>query len=178
MVINPERKFIMGERNKPMRRRRAFVRLLISLFVSLLSLSWSTLSAIAQDKPEQSLYERLGGVKPIALVVDDFINRLVANDTLNANPKLKEGRTHSPDPYLKFHVTNMVCHATGGPCKYTGLSMKDSHDHLNITEAEWRVMLTEFKKSLDKFQVPAREQQELIAIVESTKKDIVIAARP
>ena len=159
-----------------MQRRRAFVRLLISLFVVISSLSWSTLSAIAQDKPEQSLYERLGGVKPIALVVDDFINRLVANDTLNTNPKIKEGRTHSPDPYLKFHVTNMVCQAAGGPCKYTGLSMKDSHYHLNITEAEWQVMLTELKKSLDKFQVPAREQQELIAIVESTKKDIVIGA--
>lgn len=152
------------------------IRLSMSLFVGLLGFLCSSLSVVAQDKPEQSLYERLGGVKPIALVVDDFINRLVANDTLNTNPKIKEGRTHSPDPYLKFHVTNMVCHATGGPCKYTGLSMKNSHHHLNITEAEWQVMLTEFKKSLDKFQVPAREQQELIAIVESTKKDIVIAA--
>lgn len=155
---------------------RTFMRLSVSLFVAILGLACSSLSVVAQDKPEQSLYERLGGVKPIALVVDDFINRLVANDTLNTNPKIKEGRTHSPDPYLKFHVTNMVCHATGGPCKYTGLSMKNSHHHLNITEAEWQVMLTEFKKSLEKFQVPAREQQELIAIVESTKKDIVIAA--
>jgi hemoglobin len=54
--------------------------------------------------------------------------------------------------------------------------MKDSHHHLNITEAEWQVMRTEFKKTLDKFQVPAQEQQELITIVESTKKDIVIGA--
>lgn len=150
-------------------------RLLRSLFVAILSLTCGSLAAVAQTTSERSLYDRLGGVKPIALVVDDFINRLVANDTLNANPKIKEGRTHSPDPYLKFHVTNMVCQATGGPCKYTGLSMKDSHHHLHITEAEWQVMLTELKKSLEKFQVPAREQQELIAIVESTKKDIVIA---
>jgi hypothetical protein len=46
------------------------------------------------------------------------------------------------------------------------------------TAAEWQVMRTEFKKTLDKFQVPAREQQELIAIVESTKKDIGIGAAP
>jgi hemoglobin len=124
---------------------------------------------------EKSLYERLGGVQPISLVVDDFIDRLVANDILNANLKIKEGRVHSPDAYLKFQVTNLVCQATGGPCVYTGLGMKESHVHLNITENEWQVMRDEFKKTLDKFQVPEKEQKELFDIVESTKKDIVMA---
>ena len=122
---------------------------------------------------EKSLYERLGGVKPISLVVDDFINRLVANDILNANPMIKAGREHSPDAYLKFQVTTLVCQVTGGPCVYTGLAMKESHAHLNITENEWQVMRDEFKKTLDKFQVPEKEQKELFDIVESTKKDIV-----
>ncbi|HLG31927.1 MAG TPA: group 1 truncated hemoglobin [Ignavibacteriaceae bacterium] len=123
---------------------------------------------------EKSLYERLGGVKPISLVVDDFINRLVANDILNANPMIKEGRKHSPDAYLKFQVTNLVCQVTGGPCVYTGLGMKESHTHMNITENEWQVMRDEFKKTLDKFQVPEKEQKELFDVVESTKKDIVM----
>ena len=123
---------------------------------------------------EKSLYERLGGVKPNSLVVDDFINRLVANDILNANPMIKEGRKHSPDAYLKFQVTNLVCQVTGGPCVYTGLGMKESHTHMNITENEWQVMRDEFKKTLDKFQVPEKEQKELFDIVESTKKDIVM----
>ncbi|OGU31879.1 MAG: globin [Ignavibacteria bacterium GWA2_35_9] len=122
---------------------------------------------------EKTLYERLGGVKPISLVVNDFIDRLVANDVLNANPMIKAGRNHSPDAYLKFQVTNLVCQVTGGPCVYTGLGMKESHQHLNITENEWQVMRDEFKKSLDKFGVPDKEQKELFDIVESTKKDIV-----
>ena len=122
---------------------------------------------------EKTLYERLGGVKPISLVVNDFIDRLVANDVLNANPMIKAGRNHSPDAYLKFQVTNLVCQVTGGPCVYTGLGMKESHQHLNITENEWQVMRDEFKKSLDKFGVPEKEQKELFDIVESTKKDIV-----
>ncbi len=122
---------------------------------------------------EKSLYERLGGVKPISLVVDDFINRLVANDILNANPMIIAGREHSPDAYLKYQVTTLVCQVTGGPCVYTGLVMKESHAHLNITENEWQVMRDEFKKTLDKFQVPEKEQKELFDIVESTKKDIV-----
>jgi hemoglobin len=129
---------------------------------------------ISVSAQEKSLYDRLGGVKPITLVVDDFINRLVANDILNANPMIKAGREHSPDAYLKFQVTNLVCQATGGPCVYTGLGMKESHTHLNITENEWQVMRDEFKKSLNKFQVPEKEQKELFDIVESTKKDIVM----
>jgi hemoglobin len=134
---------------------------------------WGNLISVSAQ--EKSLYDRLGGVKPISLVVDDFVNRLVANDILNANPMIKKGREHSPDAYLKFQVTNLVCQATGGPCVYTGLGMKESHTHLNITENEWQVMKEEFKKTLDKFQVPEKEQKELFDIVESTKKDIVMA---
>jgi hemoglobin len=67
----------------------------------------------------------------------------------------------------------MVCEVSGGPCKYTGLNMKDSHAHLNISEQEWNVMADEFKKSLDKFKVPEAEQKALFEIVGKTKGDIV-----
>lgn len=151
--------------------RSPFRRILFVL-LTIMFLGGNSIIVKAQEK---SLYDRLGGVKPISLVVDDFIDRLVANDILNANPKISEGRIHSPDAYLKFRVTNLVCQATGGPCTYTGLAMKESHEHMNITESEWGVMKDEFKKSLDKFEVPAQEQKELFDIIESTKKDIVIA---
>jgi len=79
----------------------------------------------------------------------------------------------SPAPYLKFQVSQMVCEVTGGPCKYTGKAMKESHAHLNISEKECGVMAREFQKSLDKFKVPAAEQKELFAIVGTTHDDIV-----
>jgi hemoglobin len=133
-------------------------------------ISWGS-SAFAQG---QSLYDRLGGLKGITVVVDDFIDRLVVNKTLNANPAIDAGRKSSPAPYLKFQVSQLVCEVTGGPCKYTGKSMKESHAHLNISEKEWDVMAGEFKKSLDKFKVPAAEQKELFDIVGKTKSDIVV----
>ncbi len=71
----------------------------------------STAGAQAQNT-EKSLYDRLGGAYPIAVVVDDFIDRLLVNDTLNANPAIKEARGRVPAPGLKFHVTTMVCEAT------------------------------------------------------------------
>ena len=74
---------------------------------------------------------------------------------------------------LKFHVTTLICQQTGGPCKYTGRAMPESHAHLNIDEKEWQAMLTDFRRVMNNYGVPAKEQQELVAIVERTKKDIV-----
>ena len=127
-----------------------------------------------QPGAQKPLYERLGGLKGITVVVDDFINRLVMNKTLNKNPAINAGRKSAPPPYLKYQVSELVCQETGGPCKYTGKAMKESHAHLNISEKEWGVMAGEFKKSLDKFKVPATEQKELFEIVGKTKGDIVV----
>src|ERR1043165_8576478 len=77
--------------------------------------------------PTPSLYERLGGVYAIATVVDDFIDRIMHNPRLNANPKVDEAHHKVPPPGFKYLVTEMVCWATGGPQKYTGKSMRDSH---------------------------------------------------
>jgi hemoglobin len=133
--------------------------------------------AIAQGAPTPSLYERLGGAYPIAVVVDDFIDRLLVNDTLNANPAIKKARERVPKQGLKFHVTTLVCQATGGPCQYVGRTMKNAHARLNISEQEWQAMLVDFRKTLDKFGVPAAEQGELVTIVNSTKGDIVVGKK-
>jgi len=129
--------------------------------------------AAAEEKPGKSLYDRLGGVGPISVVVDEFIDRLTADDLLNANPAIKAARARVPNPYLKFHVTALVCQVTGGPCKYAGRGMKESHAHLHITEKEWAEMAKVFKAVLDEHKVPAKEQEELLAIVGTTKPDIV-----
>ena len=68
----------------------------------------------------------------------------------------------------------MVCWDTGGPQKYTGRSMKESHQHLMITPAEWEAFLDDLQQTLDKFAVPQAEQAEIKAIVASTRADIVV----
>jgi hemoglobin len=121
-----------------------------------------------------TLYERLGGVFAIATVVDDFIDRIMVDPRLNANPKVNEAHHKVAPAGFKYLVTEQVCEATGGLQRYTGRSMYDSHIQLEITESEWRAFLDDFKQTLDKFRVPAAEQAELFAIMESTKRDIVM----
>ncbi len=135
-------------------------------------------AAFAQGNSEQKqqpLYDRLGGLAPISVVVSDFIDALVPDAVLNANPAIGAARRRVPPPYLKYHVTAMVCQATGGPCQYQGRGMKEAHAHLNITEREWDRMVILFKEVLAKHRVPAQETQELLGIVGSTKADIVMS---
>ena len=121
-----------------------------------------------------SLFERLGGVYAIATVVNDFVDRIMDDPRLNANPKVDEAHHRVSRAGFKYLVTEQVCWATGGPQQYTGKSMYDSHAHLEITEPQGQAFLDDFQTTLDKYEVPATEQQELFAIVESTKKDIVL----
>ena len=130
-------------------------------------------SPAAAEHHEKSLYDRLGGVYPIALVVDDFIDRVVDNDTLNANPAIYAARDENRFPGLKFQVTALLIQVTGGPYEYHGRTMKESHKDLHITEAEWEAMAADFKATLEAFQVPEAEQSELFEIVDSTHDDIV-----
>lgn len=124
-----------------------------------------------------SLYERLGGIYPIAAVIDDFIDRIMVDPRLNANPLVDEAHHRVSKAGFKYLVTEMVGWATGGPQKYTGRSMADSHAHLKITSGEWDAFLDDLDQTFDKFGVPAQERAELTAIVNSTKHEIVIESK-
>ena len=147
----------------------------LALIATVLGGSHPALAQGGVEQEQQSLYNRLGGLAPISVVVSDFIDALVPDAVLNANPAIDAARKRVPAPYLKYHVTAMVCQAAGGPCQYHGRGMKESHAHLNITEREWDRMVTLFKGVLAKHKVPAKETQELLEIVGSTKADIVVS---
>ena len=127
-----------------------------------------------ETSEKRSLYDRLGGVHSIATVVDDLIDRVMSDARLNANPLVDEAHHRVPPAGFKYLVTELVCFAAGGPQKYSGKSMVDSHAHLKITAGEWEAFLDDLQHTLDKFAVPAEEQAELKAIVDSTRADIVV----
>jgi hemoglobin len=126
----------------------------------------------AHEKP--SLYSRLGGVYSIATVVDDFIDRVMADPRLNANPRVDEAHHRVTPAGFKYLVTEMLCWAAGGPQSYSGRAMEESHRHLLITAGEWQAFMDDLQLTLDKFRVPAAEQAEVKALVDGTRSAIVI----
>ena len=121
-------------------------------------------------KPEESsLYERLGGKEALTLVVDDFVANVAADTRIN-------GFFAKTDiPHFKMLLVEQLCAGTGGPCTYTGKDMKTTHAGMNINNAQFGALVEDLTKSLDKFKVPAKEQQELFAILSPMQKDIVTA---
>jgi hemoglobin len=122
-----------------------------------------------------ALYDRLGGVYNIAPVVDDLIDRVMSDARLNANPRVDEAHHRVSAAGFKYFVTELLCQAAGGPQRYSGRSMGDSHRHLMITDEEWLAFMDDVQQTLDKFEVPQPEQDEIKAIVESTHEAIVVA---
>jgi hemoglobin len=134
---------------------------------------------------EDSLYSRLGGTYNIASTVDHLVDKIYLNKGLNANPKLKAIHDR-PETKAGFKVmlTNWVVQETGGPKIYTpdefgrGKSMKDSHPHLNISNREFDIILTECLETFYAFNVPNHEISQLMADLETYRSVIVTAEKP
>ena len=124
--------------------------------------------AAAQQAP--ALYKRLGGYDALAAVTDDFLGRL---STDPAFAKFFVGHSTDSLKKLRQHVVEQLCAATGGPCVYMGRDMKTSHTGLGITEKDWDINVKHLVATLDKFNVPAKEKDEVLAAVSGLKKDIV-----
>jgi hemoglobin len=115
----------------------------------------------------QSLCDRLGGKDAIVAVVDDFVARCAGDDRINA----KFGRTDIPR--LKKMLVDQVCEATGGPCTYTGRDMKETHTGMGVTKGEFESLVEDLVATLDQFNVPKPEQQELLGLLGPMQTDIV-----
>jgi hemoglobin len=129
-----------------------------------------TVSACASAPPEPTLYQRLGGRDALKGVVDDFVANVVADPRVNARFK---GLQPAAVAKLQTNLADQICDATGGPCAYLGRDMKTAHAGMRITDADWTATVEDLVKSLNKFKVGAKEQQELLAILGPMKKDIV-----
>ncbi len=74
---------------------------------------------------------------------------------------------------LKKHITQFITLSTGGPSFYDGKEMKQAHTGMHITNAEFDASVGDLKATLDKVRVADKEQRELLAIIESTRTQIV-----
>ena len=127
----------------------------------------TTTSTTTTSTTQRSLYDRLGGVDAITKVIDEFASRVVADDRINK----KFAKTDVPR--LRLHLIEFVCKATGGPCEYTGLSMKASHKNMKVTDGEFNALVEDLGAALDKLGVGAQEKQDLVAALGPLKPDIV-----
>ena len=141
-------------------------------------------AAAAAEKSEESLYERLGGVFAIAMVVDHFSDAVVKNRIVgqkSKNPQLREWHTKNLGrlPGLKFMRTLWVCNVSGGPYQFTAtkpgktpLGLEEAHRDLRISPAEFDEVAAELGRSLDFAKVPKSEKAEVLAAFAAHKNEV------
>jgi hemoglobin len=118
----------------------------------------------------KTLYERLGGYDAIAAVANDLLPRL------QGDPQLGRFWAHRRADGVareKQLLIDFLCAASGGPVYYRGRDMTLAHRGMRISESDWSTFLDHAAATLAKFQVPANERRDVVAFVQSLKKEIV-----
>jgi hemoglobin len=121
---------------------------------------------------QTSLYTRLGGHEAIKAVVEDFVGRCAGDSRING----KFARTDVPR--LKAMLADQICQASGGPCTYAGRDMAETHAGMGVTAGEFDALVEDLVATLDQFNVPKAEQDELIGLLAPMRPDIVEVESP
>jgi hemoglobin len=119
-----------------------------------------------------TLYTRLGGIEAIAVVVDDFLANVVADNEINSRFEATVSDTYRTQ-LLRANLIDQICAGAGGPCSYKGKTMKAAHEGMGITEAEFNALVGDLVKALDDNGVPTAEKNELLGVLGPMKTDIV-----
>jgi hemoglobin len=117
--------------------------------------------------PSKPLYERLGGKGAITAVVETFVGNVGGDKRIN-------GYFASTDLVkLKMHLVNQICEASGGPCTYTGRTMKQTHAGMGVNDAAFGSLVEDLVAALDHHKVGKTEKDELLGVLGPMKSDIV-----
>jgi hemoglobin len=131
--------------------------------------SVATLAHATFYHQQKSLYQRLGGKPAISAVVSDFVGNVARDNRINkffGNTDINR---------LKRLLVQQICAGSGGPCQYEGRSMREAHRGLGVRNQDFDALVEDLVRSLNKFNVPPREQQELLGLLGPMRKDVVQA---
>jgi hemoglobin len=134
-----------------------------------------------------TLYERLGAEAGVKRIVDDFVDRALADPRVNWQRKgVKHGSVlgiggktsewkANPEEIesLKLHIAQFVALASGGPAQYEGARVAQVHRGMKITNAEFDASIGDLKATLDSLKIAAVEQKELLSVFESVRPQVV-----
>ncbi|WP_171181980.1 group 1 truncated hemoglobin [Ruegeria sp. HKCCD8929] len=120
---------------------------------------------------EKTLYERLGGYDAIRAVVDNLIPRLQSDEILG---RFWENRGTDGIAREKQLLADYLANVAGGPMYYTGRGMVLSHTGMGISENDWGIFLGHLRATLESFNLPEAEFNDVVGYVESLKEEILV----
>ncbi len=119
---------------------------------------------------DKTLYSRLGGQEAIRAVVDDFYDRLLADESLG--PLFEDADMET----LRRTQTDFLCEAAGGPETYDAAPVREAHLHVPLTRDHVQRAVELLYESLDEFDVPDEDADRIVQAIAVYETDLL--ARP
>lgn len=119
---------------------------------------------------EQILYERLGERDGIRAVVDDFYDRLLADDELG--PLFEDADME----LLRETQTDFLCEAAGGPETYDAKPVREAHLHVPFTPELIQRAIDHLYASLDAFDVPEDDAEKVVSAIAVYEEDLLASS--
>lgn len=119
-----------------------------------------------------TLYDRLGGEAGVHAIADALIDRAAADPVMGrsfADVNLKR---------VKRLLAEQFCELSGGPCRYTGSSMREAHAGLHISQAEFYDLVNTLRQVLSERRVPLGARNELLRLLAPMKREVIDAGAP
>ncbi|MGA2552832.1 MAG: group 1 truncated hemoglobin [Burkholderiaceae bacterium] len=139
------------------------MRLLSSFLVGLSVLLAAGPGAACAD---DALYQALGEKSGIERITDGLLEKL------HTDPRTKEFFVDADEKRLRTKLIEQLCQLSGGPCEYTGRSMKRSHEGLQITRAAFNALVEDLQDAMDENHIPFHTQNKLLALLAPMVHDI------
>lgn len=136
-------------------------------FFSALMVAGGLLLASTSAIASPTLYEQLGGKENIRALMDDFVARV------KVDPRIGDQFQNTDANRLASQLTDQVCEATGGPCKYVGLDMKAAHAGMTITKAHFNALVEVLVASMNAKGVPFDKQTDILALLAPMHRDVI-----
>lgn len=130
---------------------------------------------IRRQSMNKTLYERLGGYDGISAVTADLMQRIKADSELGRFYRYRGEDGIEREEQL---LVDFLCYCAGGPMYYTGRDMKTLHKGMKLSESDWTVLLRHLNDTLEVFEVPRAERDDVVAFIQSTKSEIVEIQTP
>jgi hemoglobin len=132
-----------------------------------LTLWGSALSIGIARAADDMLWQDMGGVDAIKKLASDTLDNFLADD------RIKHTFDNSDIERIRSKLGEQFCVVAGGPCTYTGHSMKDVHAGLHLTNADFNAVVEDLQKAMDKDNIPFETQNRFLARLAPMQHDVV-----
>jgi hemoglobin len=116
---------------------------------------------------DDSTYQGLGGRQGIKNIVATLVT------LVQADPRIRESFSDSDMKHVAMRLEEQFCMLSGGPCKYEGEPMKETHGGLKVTNAQFNALAEDLQIAMERHGVPSSVQNKLVARLAPMQRDIV-----